>query len=139
MTWARIKCWFVGHDIIKIKYAVKTTKEYHGHDEVRKYTGCSKCGAGSPQKELNWWGGGDKSVFERHEALFSLLLFLLALVAVIFVVTVLVMATQRYSCRINSEIMELAWKFNWITGNCYFEVEGRWIARNLLTVVDILR
>ena len=138
MNWARIKCWWKGHDIVRIRYVVKDTKKYHGHDEVRQYRGCGRCGVGSPENELGtWWD--EKGFYREHETKFGILAFLGSFVAVIFVIAVAVMLGSSLGCRINGEIMELPWKFNWITGACYYELDGRWIARSLLTVVDVLK
>ena len=135
---ARLACWWHGHDTRRIKYAVKDTKKYHGHDEVRTYRGCGRCGAGSPDFELGtWWD--EKSFMRRHETAIGILTFLGGFAAVIFAVTALVMIGQNYSCKINGEIMELPSRFNWVTGNCYFQFEGRWVARSLLSVVDLLK
>lgn len=139
MNWARIKCWLKGHSLTTEKYLVKDTKKYHGHDEIRSYKGCSRCGKGSPKHELSYWNDDDKSFIERHEQAFGILAFLGAFVAVIFVVAVAVMFGSSIGCRINGDIMELPWKFNWINGTCYYQLEGRWIARSLLTVVDVLK
>lgn len=145
MNWARIKCWFIGHDLINIKYALKTTKKYHGHDEVRKYRGCSRCDAGSPEKELNWWNGDGNTVIERHETTFMLLSVIGLMLAVAIIGAIIVgigaiiaFPISKFMCLKNGAEMGLAAKYNYWTG-CYFKVDGRWIADELLSVVDLLK
>ena len=136
---ARFLCWWNGHDVSRFKYQVMSTKKYHGHDEVRDFLGCARCGAGSPQKELSHWSKDGQGFIRRHELFFEISTFIVGFALVIFAITAGVMIGQNYSCSINGEIMELPWKFNWITGNCYFQFEGRWVARDLLSVVDLLK
>lgn len=135
---ARFLCWLYGHDVIRIKYAIIDSKKYHGHNEVRNYRGCRRCDAGSPDNELGtWW---DETGFLReHEDAIVFLKCFGVIIAVIFGITGVVIFGSSIGCRINGEIMELPWKFNWINGTCYYELDGRWIARSLLTVVDVLK
>ena len=137
MNWAGIKCWWEGHDV-RQQTAVIAVEVEKNVTTTTRYGKCKKCGKGTLENGLSAWDD-DKSFIERHEVALSILLFILGFLSVIFVLAVLVLATQRYGCRVNAEIMELPWKFHWITGNCYYELEGRWIARNLLKVVDLLK
>lgn len=146
MNWTRrIICWFSGHDLVKIKYAVKTTKQYHGHDEVRKYSGCGRCGAGSPEKELSWWNGADKNLIERHETTVMILSIIGLMLGIAFIGALVVgigalilFPLSKYMCELNGAEMGLAAKYNYWTG-CYFNVKGAWVADELLSVVDLLK
>lgn len=134
MNWiARIKCWWSGHKLESVYY----TMEGHNGIEKRHYTGCSRCGAGTKEEELRSWDS-DGFAWEHRDGL-GFLLFISICLAVIIVLGLVVLVGTRYSCKINGEIMDLPWKFHWLTGNCYYEVKGQWIQRSLLQVVDLLK
>lgn len=146
MNWmTRFYCWLHGHNLVTEKYEVKDTKKYHGHDEIRNYTGCRRCGAGNPEHELSYWKDDDKNLWERHETMAMLISIMGIMAAILIIATVVVgigalavLPINKYMCTVNGAEMDLASKYNYWTG-CYFNVKGVWVADELLSVVDLLK
>jgi len=138
MDWKRVRCWWYGHKIVQEVYVVKDTKKYHGHDETRRFGKCKVCGVGTPQNELNSWNHDDYNLWERNHTTFGILIAVFAVVFVLALAAVpSVLATWK-GCMDAGTQMNIPAKYSFWSG-CYYQVDGRWIADQLLSVVDLLK
>lgn len=144
MDWRRVRCWFTGHVVRNETAIIKEDKKYHGHTTTRKYGKCARCGKGTLENELSYWGD-EKNLFERHETLWlaiviagSILGFCVATAVVIGLGALIAFPLSKHMCMEYASQMGLEGKYSYWTG-CYLKVEGRWIANELLSVVDLLK
>lgn len=137
MIWRRIKCWWVGHNVVQVKYVVKDTKKYHGHDEQRTFGCCSKCGKGTRENEM-WTYQDGKSFMDRNDWVYPSVILVGVVVLFFAVIIVPTVYFSRIGCEDAGIQMVLESKYSFWSG-CYYKVDGRWIADDLLSVVDLLK
>jgi len=137
MDWLiRFKCWWNGHYVIQEKYVVEDAKKYHGHAEVRTFGKCKYCGKGTKENEL--WHSDEYSFLERHGWIAPTLFMIGAFLILAFLLVRVPWLVSIKACHDAGIQMSLESKFSFWSG-CYYKIEGRWLADELVKVVDIIK
>jgi hypothetical protein len=137
MNWRKLICWWFGHDVRRVKYVVKDAKKYHGHDEVRVFSKCFKCGQGTKDKEM-WTYQAGMTFMERNEWIIP---WSIGIASVIFILAFIFVPTLYFAkvgCLDAGVQMDIPAKYS-IWSGCFYEIDGRWIANKMLSVVDLLK
>ena len=133
---ARFRCWWKGHYIIQEQYVVEDAKKYHGHVEIRTFGKCKYCGKGTKENAL--WYRDEYSLLERHRWIAPTLFLISVLLILAFFLGGLPWLVSMKECHDSGIQMGLESKYSFWSG-CYYKVEERWLADELLKVVDIIK
>lgn len=119
----RFTCWFLGHDFEwqKHEYVEELNRKVHFYE-------CSRC------KECSYHGN-DYGFWDKYGGWITGIL-VLGVIGLMFYGFWYFFS--YIPCFRTAEMMELPWKYDFLSG-CYYEIQGRWIERSLLDIVDILK
>lgn len=137
MDWKGLECWWYGHNVRQATAVITEDKKYHGHTTTRKYGKCTVCGKGTLENEI-WTFPHSKSFMERNSWIIPTILGVVIVSCILAVSIIPPVYFANKGCLDAGVQMSLEAKYSWWSG-CYYKVNGRWIADNLLSVVDLIK
>lgn len=133
---ARIKCWWNGHYSKEVQYEVEGAEKYLGRKEFRTFRQCAVCGKGTKEKELKY--SESRSFLERHDWVMPLTVVIGLFIAIMAIIILPNLYFANKGCLDAGLQMGIESKYS-IWSGCFFKIDGRWIADDLLKVVDLLK
>lgn len=137
MDWRRIECWWSGHDVRQDTAIMVEDKKYHGHTTTRTFGKCVRCGEGTLENELSCWTD-EKSFWVRNDWIVPTIIGTAIVVALFALCIVPPLYFANKGCLDAGVQMDLESKYSMWSG-CFYKVDGRWIADELLSVVELLK